>query len=233
MECAFCGRPLKLNQRRWCSKRCNNAWRSIVPSKPFHCRCGRDVLVPAGAYSSRKYCTRSCATATYNHLHLHGERNGRWRGGRALYYGIDWKKIKIQVRERDRVCRTCGMTPEENGRALDVHHLDPFRFSKGNSLDNLVALCRSCHMRADDHGRKGSARWVKQLRVKPPTKRQIRTFQQKVRSVEATKRRRELQRQALALSAAGCSLRQIAQAVGVSHQTVSNWLSGAVRRLVS
>jgi predicted DNA binding protein len=28
-------------------------------------------------------------------------------------------------------------------------------------------------------------------------------------------------------------LREIARELGVSHQTVSNWLSGAVRRLVS
>jgi hypothetical protein len=54
-----------------------------------------------------------------------------WRGGRALYYGEGWKDIKMQVRARDLVCTNCGKAAEQNGRALDVHHLDPFRFLGG------------------------------------------------------------------------------------------------------
>jgi len=88
-------------------------------------------------------------------------------------------------------------------------------------------------MRADDHGRKGSAKFLKTLRLKPPTKRQVRAFQQKLRKVEAIKRRRELQVWDYGLAREGWSLRQIARELDVSHQTVSNWLWGAVRRLVS
>jgi hypothetical protein len=47
------------------------------------------------------------------------------------------------------------MTPEVNGRALDVHHRRPFRLfgvaqhAAANALDNLVALCHDCHLKTE------------------------------------------------------------------------------------
>lgn len=202
---------------------------------PFECpACGANVYIPANKASRRKYCTRSCATATYNTNNFRGERNGMWKGGKALSYGAGWKELKEHVRRRDGTCRNCGKTPEENGRALDVHHLNPFRFSGSNAMDNLIALCRSCHMRADDHGRKGSARFLAEAgQPKGPTKREIRQLQAATRAATRQQRRRILQRYAFRLDQEGRTLREIARATGVSHQTVSNWVSGAVRRLVS
>ncbi|MGH2813330.1 MAG: HNH endonuclease signature motif containing protein [Actinomycetota bacterium] len=83
--------------------------------------------------------------------------------------------MKEQVRQRDEVCRSCGKTPEENGRALDVHHISPYRYSGDHSLENLVALCRSCHMRSVDRGRRGAARFAgpKQLELRPPSHREL------------------------------------------------------------
>lgn len=144
-----------------------------------------------------------------------------------LSYGPAWKEIKAAVRERDRVCRECGRTPEENGRALDVHHLDPFRFSGDNSMDNLVALCRSCHMRADDHGRAGSAKFVRgPAPPKLPTKRELRRLAQKTAATSAAARRAADKQAVFAMVAQGLSLRDIAREVGISHQTVANWLGG-------
>lgn len=188
--------------------------------------------MPAGKVSHRRYCTRACATASYNRTHLTGARNGRWRGGRALSYGPHWKAIKEQVRRRDGACRACGKTAGANGRALDVHHLRPYRFSGDNSLDNLVALCRSCHMRADDHGRKGSARFLRegvQLELHPPSQRELR----RRRGARRRHDRDRLRAEALEMRLIGRSLRQIARTLGVSHQTVANWVSGLGNRLVS
>jgi len=191
-------------------------------------------MIFANKATRQKHCTRSCATATYNSKFKVGPGNPNWKGGPALAYGAYWKATKIKVRDRDKVCTNCGKTPQQNGRALDVHHLEPFRFSGDNSLDNLVALCRSCHMRADDHGRRGSGKFLRRAGVEQKaTKREFRRLEQKVRKVEALQQRRRLQERAFELDAAGRSLRQIARELGVSHQTVSNWLSGAVRRLVS
>lgn len=227
MRCETCGEGLSGARRRWCSKRCNDAWRHKVRSKPLECRsCGRTVLVAACEWARRKYCSKLCADRHYNTTFLRGARNGRWRGGRALSYGQNWKRIKTEVRARDRVCRHCGKTPEGNGRALDVHHLRPFRFSGDNSHDNLVALCRTCHMRADDHGRKGSARFLALPAVKRPTKRELRRLRRLIRAAEARARRKTAQRIALDRHAEGGSLREIARAVGYSHETVNQWLRG-------
>ena len=227
MTCVLCAQPLVIGQRRFCSKRCNDRWRATVPSKAFTCpECGTTVLVPANKLSRRKFCTRACATGAFNKKNLRGARNGNWKGGRALYYGQDWKAIKALVRKRDGVCMACGKTSEKNGRALDVHHIHPFRFSGNNSAENLVALCHSCHMRADDHGRAGSVKFLRDLTPKRPTKREIRRLRQLIREAERRARRRENQRAAAEMSAAGASLREISRALGVSHETVSRWLKG-------
>ena len=62
-----------------------------------------------------------------------------------LRYGPGWKQRRQEIRDRDKVCRSCGKTPEENGNALHVHHLVPFRYGGTNLPENLVALCDSCH----------------------------------------------------------------------------------------
>ena len=41
------------------------------------------------------------------------------------------------------------MTPKENGAALHVHHLKPYRFGGTNRPANLVALCDPCHHRIE------------------------------------------------------------------------------------
>jgi DNA-directed RNA polymerase specialized sigma24 family protein len=89
-------------------------------------------------------------------------------------------------------------------------------------------------MRADDHGRRGHARFLRKQGIpKPPNKRDLRRSQARRRKIETMRSRAILQAQAFELHAAGKSLRQISGSLGVSHQTVANWLSGAVRRLVS
>ena len=137
--------------------------------------------------------------------------------------------MKELVRARDVVCQGCGKTGAESGRALDVHHLQPFRFSGDNSLDNLVALCRSCHMRADDHGRAGTAIFLHNDKPKRPTKREIRRLKQLMREAERRALRRQHQRDTARMHDEGMSLREIARALGVSHETVSKWLKGYYR----
>ena len=220
----MCNRDLQEGQRVWCSKRCNDRWRWSVPSRKFVCpACGRTVLIPANKIARRKYCDNACARRAVAPPVLHGKANGNWRGGQAYKYGPGWKEAKERVRERDKVCQHCGKTPEENGRALDVHHINPHRNSKDNSLENLVALCRSCHMRAIDRGRRGAARFCgpEQLELKPLSQRE----QIRIRGYRRRKRRQELMAQAFELDSEGQSLRQIARALGVSHQTIAIWLA--------
>ena len=64
-------------------------------------------------------------------------------------YGLEFdSSLKEQVRFRDKyTCRMCGCSQLENGKQLDVHHIDYNK--KNNVLDNLIALCHSCHSKTN------------------------------------------------------------------------------------
>src|SRR5579864_800657 len=219
--CFLCGAELSGQRRKWCSKRCRDRWRGSVPSVTKTCEgCAVEFTVPVGRLCARKFCSMECAYKNRRMALLVGSDNPNWRGGRALSYGAGWNALKAEIRLRDLVCQGCGKSPEQNGRALDVHHLQPFRFSGDNSPENLVALCRSCHMRADDHGRAGTAIFLHNDKPRRPTKREIRRLKQLMREAERRALRRQHQREAMTMNQEGMSLREIARALGVSHQTV-------------
>jgi len=74
-----------------------------------------------------------------------------WQGGiSARPYCEIWldKEFKESIRERDdRKCQNCGMTELENGRKLDLHHVD---YVKTNCDPfNLITLCRGCNLKAN------------------------------------------------------------------------------------
>jgi DNA-binding CsgD family transcriptional regulator len=107
-------------------------------------------------------CSQQCVL---RHLDKHGiETRSRglsgadhpsYAGGHAEY-GSGWNKNKRRaVRERDgNACRNCGMSQEQHrrqyNRRLDVHHITKARefddADKRNAMNNLVALCRECHL---------------------------------------------------------------------------------------
>lgn len=86
-----------------------------------------------------------------------GKNHPLWKGGAEKRYGTGWKRAKrITLRRADGQCESCGKTPEELGRPLDVHHKIPVRYftvpSDAHSLSNLIALCRPCHVKAERAG---------------------------------------------------------------------------------
>jgi len=79
-----------------------------------------------------------------------GEKNPAWKGGgwdRPHGPGFDGE-LKRRVRKRGGFCCTlCGKPTGETGQELSVHHID---YSRDNhNLNNLVALCRSCHAKTN------------------------------------------------------------------------------------
>ncbi len=89
-----------------------------------------------------------------------GEHHPNWRGGYDGYYGPNWPEQRRAARARDDYhCQACGVdevTHRENtGERLSVHHITPFReftdgeadYESANALDNLVTLCKRCHVR--------------------------------------------------------------------------------------
>jgi 5-methylcytosine-specific restriction endonuclease McrA len=94
---------------------------------------------------------------------LSGDKNPQWTGGYSLKYSIDWtRSLRISIRERDRyICQMCGEKQEE--RAFDIHHID---YDKKNcNPDNLITLCRRCHMRTNYNRNK----WIIYLKNKLKT----------------------------------------------------------------
>lgn len=119
---------------------------------------GTRVLTPAKVRyaeerSGRLYCSRECRDLEYGHQ-FSGERNPNWRGGsstRRRAAGPEFiESLREQVRDLyGRRCAWCGSPEAEDrfGRRLDVHHIDRDRWN--NAVDNLIALCRSCHAKTN------------------------------------------------------------------------------------
>ena len=96
------------------------------------------------------------------HLDKHHTAETRRKIGAALSkggpfpYGPLWLEARRKARNRDNyTCQRCGLSEEELGHELSVHHIRPFRESKDNSLENLISLCgtndNGCHRHCEDH----------------------------------------------------------------------------------
>ncbi len=88
----------------------------------------------------------------YRSKRFRGKKHHRWLGGlKSQEYGINWSnKLKRIIRKRDNyICQNkdCNCIQNENGRKLDVHHID---YDKKNCIEeNLISLCISCHMKSN------------------------------------------------------------------------------------
>ncbi len=81
-----------------------------------------------------------------------GDKNPAWLGGISFEpYGINFNKaLKEQIRNRDnRICQLCDC--KENSELHCVHHINYNK--KNNSPNNLITLCRLCHVKTN-HNRK-------------------------------------------------------------------------------
>lgn len=89
-----------------------------------------------------------------------GSGNMNWvAGGKHKHYGPDWPRIESIVQKRDHyTCQHCGIERQYR-KPLHVHHIKPIRlfngdFTTANQLENLITLCRSCHVKEDSRLRK-------------------------------------------------------------------------------
>lgn len=75
-----------------------------------------------------------------------GENNCNWNGGSSFeeYPREFTDQLKEGIRERDNyTCQRCSKLQEENGRKLDVHHIDYIK--KNCDETNLITLCIGCN----------------------------------------------------------------------------------------
>lgn len=77
---------------------------------------------------------------------ISGKNNWRWAGGEfTRRRGHDWQLIRRQVLIRfEFKCLHCG----KKG-TLDIHHKTPYREVQEHKLDNLIPLCKPCHMKEE------------------------------------------------------------------------------------
>lgn len=167
-ECILCGKPLvwRLSLKSkgiFCSPSCgakyrwSNAEQERVDRRPKCTTCGGGISRKAWNYTRKRenhFCSISCY-AKYRSQKIFGAAHPRWKGGHDERRGGSWNSARKNARLRDKVCQHCGKTREENGQALDVHHIIPFRvfgierYEEANHLSNLITLCIQCHKKAE------------------------------------------------------------------------------------
>lgn len=90
-------------------------------------------LEDLGVFNRRKYCDADCMRKAFVKQGDNGQKySPAHHSARRILYNIYGKERK---------CEICGSTTN-----VDVHHIDG-NFSN-NNIDNLMLLCRSCHMKA-------------------------------------------------------------------------------------
>ena len=158
-QCPECGKEFtyyKSWPRKYCSQECSgkNTIANIPNWQPsaFQAtceQCGKEYTTTPKATRGR-FCSRECWGQWLETHAPTGPDSPNWRGGYAPYYGANWRQQRRAARKRDNyTCQRCGITEDELGKSLDVHHIRRFGdftdSKEANKLSNLISLCNACH----------------------------------------------------------------------------------------
>ena len=165
--CSLCGkqfdmqtgqynRNLHEGRKMYCSRQCMG--KGFMDRIILKCsECGKEFQrARSGVDANGKhyFCSKACQAVNLDYI-LRGEDHHYYiNGDTCSKRGNGWKRTRKQVRERDGyTCQICGVSEFELGKALDVHHIKPYRlfdsYEEANKFDNLIALCPSCHHREE------------------------------------------------------------------------------------
>ena len=76
-----------------------------------------------------------------------GENHWMWNPDKEYFRGEDWPIARKAALVRDNyTCQDCGI---KRYQRMDVHHLVAWHETHDNSLENLITLCRSCHIKRE------------------------------------------------------------------------------------
>lgn len=157
-ECPECLKTFN-KRTKYCCADCSHKARRKRISKPCGW-CGKDVTrVKCYAKMYKNFFCNSSCNGKYNgakqptgvDAYWYGKRKEEtpnWQNGLSFEpYGTDFdNELKEEVRARDNyICQICGISQDELGRKLDVHHIDYDKTN--NKKENLTSLCRKngCH----------------------------------------------------------------------------------------
>lgn len=149
VACSACGNVMLLKQGLVGKQTtCSMACRSLIFSGEDHQRykkvpdrfcetCSKELTHRSATRDRVKHCSISCAKK--------GEKQWSWKGGIWPYASEFEKKIRYEIRIRDKnTCQSCG-SKKYGKRNLHVHHIDQNK--KNNNQENLITLCPLCHRR--------------------------------------------------------------------------------------
>jgi len=178
-HCIDCGKKISKGHKRcsYCAKLGkkgpNYKNGNYCKDKKYYCiDCGKEITRQSALYGQGR--CKSCANKNINNPFfgkIHTKKTyikmSLSHGGTGIpyehsEYGSEFdSSLKEQVRFRDKYkCQICGCSQLENGRQLDVHHIDYHK--KNNKLNNLIALCKSCHMKTN-YNRKNWKNYFKNM----------------------------------------------------------------------
>lgn len=169
-SCLVCGRIVSraISQvkhgGKTCSKSCKVAYMKLIflgENNPFYGKHHSDEtkrLIRAKVFLVPKPSRRG----SNNHFWKGGVSQMNHRMRNNIMDQPDYKRFRLLVLSRDRVCQHCGSETE-----LQVHHLKEFELYPSLRMDvnNAIVLCKTCHKKTDSYGRKKRGiKWYERLR---------------------------------------------------------------------
>jgi hypothetical protein len=158
-DCLVCNEALTLLNNRdivrknFCSRKCSSVyWMEKKVRKAINSKTANQKMADALRGVPKKRTEAWYKARAEHSIKMRGSKCHWWKGGctpetRLRTNRLPWRSLARKVRERDACCQRCG----ENETVLVAHHIQPYN-GTNDVMDNLVALCRGCHMTAHSGG---------------------------------------------------------------------------------
>lgn len=162
--CEVCGDPVGRKTGRTLCRGCFTSAHLSRRSSPKRA-CGECGMWFWPLSTRREFCSKQCADSVHSRRMV-GHGNPRYKDGSS--YAEWFRLMRPIVLERDRnSCVVCDAAHEliEDSRGvmrnnLHIHHVD--ENPRNNRAENLVALCKSCHI---THHKKTPFAWLSEYAV--------------------------------------------------------------------
>jgi hypothetical protein len=131
IPCKNCGVSIvdyvsNFKNKQFCSIKCKSEFSRVVRV----CKnCGKSFSICKSVLKTNatgNYCSRDCYIK-YITTGITKNKNG-------------FRQISEKIRKTTQFCAICG-----NIGKIHIHHIEPFKYTQNNNLENLIPLCRSHH----------------------------------------------------------------------------------------
>jgi len=148
--------------RKFCSRECFGEYNRVKKVQVDCPECNSVSLVYPSYKEKYKnvFCSSECRSSWLKENSLFSTDNPRYTDGKYNGFGSNWiRQRNKEIKNSNNKCKLCGKNEEENGRDMSVHHIIPrklfkksthFSLEDSNKQGNLISLCRSCHMKAEN-----------------------------------------------------------------------------------